>query len=103
MSNRVIEGVLLNEYMEVTLSEICTACNCHAEWILELVSEGVLDPIDKNAVHWRFPGHSVHKARAAMRLKQDLGINLPGVALALDLIDELEELRERLDRFDVNH
>ncbi|MEE9157003.1 MAG: chaperone modulator CbpM, partial [Gammaproteobacteria bacterium] len=31
-----------------------------------------------------------------LRLQQDLGINLAGAALALDLLDELRKLRTRL-------
>ena len=33
-----------------------------------------------------------------MRLQRDLGINLAGVALVMDLLDEIEELRGRLRR-----
>jgi len=33
------------------------------------------------------------RARIALRLERDLGINVPGVALALELLEELEQLR----------
>jgi chaperone modulatory protein CbpM len=33
-------------------------------------------------------------------MQRDLGINTPGAALALDLLDELEQLRSRLRRFE---
>jgi chaperone modulatory protein CbpM len=33
-----------------------------------------------------------------MRLQRDLGINLAGIAVALDLLDEVETLRARLRR-----
>jgi chaperone modulatory protein CbpM len=36
-----------------------------------------------------------------MRLQHDLNINLAGVALALDLMDEIETMRERLRRFEI--
>jgi len=32
----------------------------------------------------------------AFRLQHDLGINLAGVALVLDLLEEIEQLRSRL-------
>ncbi len=47
---------------------------------------------------WRFSGSALQRARTAMRLQRDLGINLAGVALAMDLLDEIEELRGRLRR-----
>jgi chaperone modulatory protein CbpM len=37
-----------------------------------------------------------------MRLQHDLEINLAGVALALELMDEIDALRERLCRLDTN-
>ena len=36
-----------------------------------------------------------------MRLQHDLNVNLAGVALALDLMDEIETMRERLRRFEI--
>ena len=49
-----------------------------------------------HALAWRFTGVSVKRAIKATKLQRDLDLNLPGVALALDLIDEIERLRERL-------
>lgn len=97
MSNQILEGILINENTEITITELCEACECQEEWIIELVSEGVIDPInDRDENHWRFSGNCVSKAHAALRLKRDLGVNLAGVALALDLIDEIEKLKRRL-------
>ena len=36
------------------------------------------------------------RARTALRLQRDLEINLPGVALALELLEELDRLRREL-------
>jgi hypothetical protein len=35
-------------------------------------------------------------------MQQDLQINLAGVALALDLMEEIEAMRERLRRFEAD-
>jgi len=35
-----------------------------------------------------------------MRLQRDLGVNLAGIALALDMLDEIDKLRGRLQRID---
>jgi chaperone modulatory protein CbpM len=43
--------------------------------------------------HWRFSGRSLHRAQVARRLHEDLDVNLPGIALALDLLEEIERLR----------
>jgi chaperone modulatory protein CbpM len=35
-----------------------------------------------------------------MRLQRDLGVNVAGVALALDLLEEIERMQTRLRRFE---
>lgn len=38
------------------------------------------------------------RVRSALRLQHDLGVNLAGIALALNLMEELEDLRAELKR-----
>jgi chaperone modulatory protein CbpM len=38
------------------------------------------------------------RVRSALRLQRDLGVNLAGIALALDLMEELESLRAELKK-----
>ncbi len=40
---------------------------------------------------------TLRRMESAFRLHRDLEINLPGVVLALDLLDELKQLRHELD------
>lgn len=47
---------------------------------------------------WRFSGKSLRRARSAHRLQRDLGLNLAGIALVLDLMDELEVLLAQLNK-----
>ena len=92
----ILTGQVLDDTIELTLIEITEACSLSTEQIVELVKEGVLDPIGEEPMDWRFRGTSLTKARVAMRLQKDLGLNLAGVALALDLLDEIESLRSQL-------
>ena len=102
MNQQTLVGVLLDEKVELSLGELCRACSSSEEWVIELVEEGVLEPTGRDRARWRFSGSSLHRARAAMRLQQDLRINLAGIALALDLMKEIDTLRERLCRFEAN-
>lgn len=102
MTDKTLTGVLLDERIELSLNELSRACSGSAEWIIELVEEGVLEPIGHDQTHWRFVGTSLQRAHTAMRLQHDLDINIAGVALALDLMDEIDALRERLCRFETN-
>ncbi len=100
MTSKTLTGILLDEQAELSLHDLCRACSTSTEWVVELVDEGVIEPIGHEQTNWRFSGPSLLRARTAMRMQQDLHINLAGVALALDLIDEIEAVRERLRRFE---
>jgi chaperone modulatory protein CbpM len=102
MTKKTLTGILLDEQTELSLNDLCRACSSSAEWIIELVEVGTLEPSGEEQARWRFSGSSLQKAQTAMRLQRDLGINLAGVALAIELLDEIEELRERLGRFDTD-
>ena len=103
MTSKTLIGILLDEQVELSLHDLCHACSTSTEWVVELVDEGVLEPIGHEQAHWRFSGPSLLRARAAIRMQQDLQINLAGVALALDLMEEIEAMRERLRRFELGN
>ncbi|MGR8934252.1 MAG: chaperone modulator CbpM [Gammaproteobacteria bacterium] len=99
----LLSGCILEEETELTLNELCRTYNVHAELIVELVEEGALEPSGKEPATWIFTGSSLKRIRAAIRLHSDLGINPPGVALALQLLDELESLRARMQIIESRH
>ena len=90
---RSLAATILEEETGLTLVQVSRACAVHAELIVSLVEEGVLAPHGREPRDWRFTGAQVHRAVVAIRLQRDLGVNLPGVALALELLDELSRLR----------
>lgn len=102
MTKQLLTGVIVEESTELSLSDLGRACATSTEWLIELVHEGVLEPVGQKPPHWRFTGASLKRARTARRLHDDLKINLAGVALALDLIEEIEAMRERLRRLEIH-
>ncbi len=92
----LLRGELLDESIELTLAELCRVCQLPAERIFEFVDEGIVEPRGRDPARWRFRSVSIRRVRRAQRLKRDLGVNTPGVALALELLEELEQLRARL-------
>ena len=90
------DAVILDETEEVTLSDLTRSCRVHAEWVMELVEEGVIEPLGPGGPQWRFSATSVVRVQKAQRLQRDLGVNLPGIALALELLDRIEALEARL-------
>jgi chaperone modulatory protein CbpM len=101
MNQKILNGILLDEQTELTLVDLCSACSSSEEWIVELVEEGALEPFNlqnngKQYTQWLFSADSLQKARTAKRLQRDLNINLAGIALALNLLEQIETLEARL-------
>ena len=86
-------GTVLDDRTVFTLHELCRICGVHAELVIEMVEEGVLEPRGAAPAQWRFSGIAVTRAQKALKLSRDLRVNWPGAALALDLLEELEQLR----------
>lgn len=95
--NKLHIGELLDDQVEYSLSELCDVANCRQEWIRRLVDEGIIEPRNDNNENLVFSASCLKKIYSAMRLEHDLGINIAGVALALELIDEIRHLRCKLD------
>ena len=91
-------GELLDETTEITLAELTRTCRVHAEWVTELVQEGVIEPSGRGT-QWRFASTTIVRVERARRLQRDLGVNLAGIALALQLIDRIDALEARLRGF----
>jgi len=94
----VLTGHLLDETVYLTLTEISFACRVREDDIIELVEEGIIEPRSARQAEWNFPATEPRRAYKAVRLRRDLDINAAGVALVLDLLEEVENLRARLDQ-----
>ena len=88
--------VIVDDADEITLADPTRACRVQTDWLLELVEEGVIEPRQKGGPQWRFAATTVVRVQKAHRLHSDLGINLPGVALALQLLDRIDVLEARM-------
>lgn len=85
---------VLDESITFTLREFCAFCKVTDKMVSEMVNEGVLSPRGDSLVTWQFGAREVKRTQITIRLQRDLRINLPGVALALNLLDEIEALRQ---------
>lgn len=93
----VLTGIIVEDNSVFTLAELSRACGKPADWILELVEEGVIEPVGgKDETHWKFRGQCLRRVRIVQRLESDLNLNLAGAALALELLEEVEALRSRI-------
>jgi chaperone modulatory protein CbpM len=93
-----LDGRVVEDEVQLTLLELCQASGAPRERVMTWVSEGMLEPLGDRPPEWRFTGVSLRRTRLACRLEQDLELNPPGVALALDLMDEIMALKAELRR-----
>lgn len=92
----ILTGIIVEETTVFTIGGLSRACGKPAEWILALIEEGVIEPVVENQNNLIFHGHCLRKIRIAEHLVSDLRLNLPGAALALELLEEIDKLRNRI-------
>jgi chaperone modulatory protein CbpM len=95
----VVESVqVVEEQVELRLDELCHSCSAARALVLELVAHGLLEPSGSDPDDWRFAGTSLAVTRRAQRLIDELGVNVAGAAVAIELlarIDQLSSLQRR--------
>lgn len=99
-AERIVEARVLDETMALQLDELCSRLRVERQWVVELVEIGALEPrggVDPAA--WAFEAAAVPRLRAITRLVEDLGVNLAGAALILELADDRRRLLARLRQF----
>ena len=94
-----LRGQLIEAETLITVGELCRHCTVRVEEVISYVQEGILDPLDEAAIPekaetWQFHISSVRRVRTAVHLQRDLGVNLAGAALALELLDRIMELEK---------
>ncbi len=97
-SHTFLSGPIVEDEAEaLTLAELCRRCGVHAELIATYVEYGMLTPSGQEMTVWRFSSASQRRVTRALRLQQDLDINPAGVALVLDLLDQIDALHAQLN------
>jgi chaperone modulatory protein CbpM len=82
----------------ITISELSRLCDCHLSVARRLFSIGLIEPLPPGD-RLLFDGSAVVRARKALRLKRDLGLNFDALALVMELLDRIEDLERRRGSF----
>lgn len=97
--------------MHLGTEEICRLSQINTETIIEIVEHGIIQPEgegqqQQQPASWRFDPQVIGIAKKAVRLHRDLDIDWAGIALAIDLLQDLDALRQenkllrqRIERF----
>ncbi len=92
----IITGVLIDENMTVSFVEACQKYNLSEELLMEMIEHGLVKPHTEKTKYLSFDQKTIGRIQSARRLQEDLAINLAGVVLVLELLDELEHMRSDL-------
>lgn len=98
MQEDLFTAVLIDENTHWRRVDICQHYHISEDLLAEMEEHGLFDTCfavteSKEKV---LTQKAVTRLEKACRLHADLGINLPGVVLALELLEEMETLRHQL-------
>jgi chaperone modulatory protein CbpM len=95
-SLEIMTGTLVDDDKLFTLADLCRSCGVPAEVIADMVAFGIIEPRGETVTKWQFTGSCLWRVTTVVRLQRDLEVNLAGAALALDLLEEVRDLRRQL-------
>jgi len=93
---QVLEAHVLGEGDWIAGAEICEICQIDAETLGELAALGVVAARESAPGQWELAATALPRLRMAGRLMRDLGVNVSGAALALELLETQRELESRI-------
>jgi len=76
----------------MSLDELVSACGQERQWIIELIEENIIEYDVPE--HEKFTGYQLTTVRRASRLSRDFEASVPAIGLILELLDEVEQLRQ---------
>jgi chaperone modulatory protein CbpM len=82
----------------LTLTEVVHSTHSTEATVITAVEHGIVEPRGRRPADWRFDAQMLAVLQRALRLRQDLELDWAGAALALQLLDQLRELREDNER-----
>lgn len=93
----LITGVLVDETTTITYVELCRKYPLPEAWLLELFEQGLIEHDAKKIEQVVFDPRTIQKILSAHRLKTDLGVNVPGAVMILELLDKIDAMRQELE------
>lgn len=86
---------MANISVTFTVTEFCVYTGVSEDDLQEIVGLGVIEPCDTPNERWLFDDHAASIVHRALRLRRELALDWPGIAVALTLLEENERLRRK--------
>jgi DNA-binding transcriptional MerR regulator len=84
-----------NEREELTLEAVASSVGLHPDVVERFVDCGLIDPVGWIGSELLFDATAVPRLQTIKRLRGEIGVNLAGIAVILDLLDRLRALQSR--------
>jgi chaperone modulatory protein CbpM len=84
----------------IAAGEFCRLCRLDLEAVIELAELGVVSPRGYSPQEWQLPAAAVPRLAMAGRLMRDLGINLSGAVLAVELLEVQRDMQRQIRRLE---
>ena len=97
---RITTGQVLSDGDWIAVTEICRVCRIDAGAVHELAELGLVSPRGSDPLEWEFPASVLPRLRVVGRLMRDLGLNVSGAALAVELLEVQRELERQIRRLE---
>jgi chaperone modulatory protein CbpM len=94
------EAQLVSEAEWIAASEICRLCRLELGAVIELAELGLVSPRGYAPEQWQLPAAALPRLAVAGRLMRDLGINVSGAALAVELLEAQRDLERQIRRLE---
>jgi DNA-binding transcriptional MerR regulator len=84
---------------QLTLESLAACAGVHPALITYFVEYGLLEPSTRAGTQWLFDTCCITRLRMIERLRRDLGANLAGIAVILDLLERLTSLQREVEQW----
>ena len=93
----IIKGILMNYNITLTFVEVCHHCHLSEEELMNWIAHGLLgDEVRSSVEAAKFNHDMIVRIHTAYRLHNELEVNVQGTILALELLDQIAEMRNEL-------
>lgn len=84
----------------IAAAELCRLCRLDLAAVIELAELGLVSPRGYSPQEWQLPAAAVPRLAMAGRLMRDLGINVSGAVLAVELLEVQRDLERQIRRLE---
>ncbi|TCT10153.1 chaperone modulator CbpM [Paralcaligenes ureilyticus] len=96
MTTHIAEGVWLNTSDICSFDHLIEVSGLDRGDLSSLIEAGIIEPSNQDPGNYFFYTHCIVIARTARRLRDDFELDSHGLALALKLLDRIDQLETKL-------